>query len=101
MFFLSLVFNPENLFYNIVSFIVGILALLFTILNWKNLQVIFKALLIVFSIMFEVLGVIGCFTPNQYSIFIIIGFLFLCIATVASLVISNKWKEAEKNKNRL
>ena len=87
------------LFYNIVSFIVGLLALSYTILNWKDIKALFKSLLIVFAVMYEVLGVIGFIIPENYQIFIIIGFLFLCIASVATLVVSNKWNEAEKNKN--
>lgn len=88
----------ENLFYNIVSFVVGLLIILYTILNWKENMTIFKALLIVFAIMFEALGVAGFFVPSKYSVFVIIGFLFLTIATVAVLFVSNKWKEALKNK---
>lgn len=89
------------LFYNIVSFIVGVLAFLYTILNWKDIKPIFKSLLFVFAAMFEVLGVFGFIVPEKYQIFIIIGFLFLCIATVATLVVSNKWNEAEKNKEKM
>ncbi len=85
-------------FYNIVSIIVGLLIVLYTILNWKENMLIFKALLLVFAVMLEALGVIGFFVPSQYSVFVIIGFLFLCIASVAVLVVSNKWKEALKNK---
>ncbi len=91
----------ENLFYNIVSFILGLLTLMFTILNWKNTKIIFKSLLIVFAVMFVGLGVAGFIVPSNYSIFLIIGMLFLVIATVATLVVSNKWNEAEKNKERM
>ncbi len=90
-----------NLFYNIVSFILGILALSYTIFNWKSTKVIFKSLLIVFSVMFVALGVLGFIIESKYDVFLIIGMLFLVIATVATLVVSNKWNEAEKNKERM
>jgi hypothetical membrane protein len=90
----------ENLFYNIVSFILGLLTILYTVLNWKNNKVIFKSLLLVFAVIFLALGVIGFIIPTQYGVFLIIGMLFLVIATVATLIISNKWNEAEKNKEQ-
>ncbi len=90
-----------NLFYNIVSFILGILAILYISLNWKNNKIIFRALLIVFGTLFIGLGVSGFIVPEKYGVFLIIGMLFLVIATVATLVVSNKWNEAEKNKERM
>ncbi len=92
----------ENLFYNVVSFIVGILVFLYTIFNFKGIQLLFKSLLIVFSFMFLALGVIGFFVSPDYSYFVIIGFLFLCIASVVVLIVSNKWKQEEKqNKDKI
>lgn len=91
----------ENIFYNIVSFILGLLAILYIALNWKNNKIIFRALLIVYGIIFIGLGVAGFIVPEKYGVFLIIGMLFLVIATVATLVVSNKWNEAEKNKERM
>ena len=89
----------DLIFYNVVSFIVGFLVFMYTILNFKGIQVIFKALLFVFGAMFIALGIAGFIIPENYSVFIIVGFLFLCIASVAVLVVSNKWKEAKNKEN--
>lgn len=88
----------DNIFYNVVSFIVGALVIFYTIFNFKEIKLIFKSLLIVYSVMFIGLGIAGFIVPEKYSVFIIIGFLVFAIASVATLVVSNKWKEAEENK---
>lgn len=91
----------DNIFYNVVSFIVAILVIFYTIFNFKDIKLIFKSLLFVYAFMFIALGIAGFIVPEQYSVFIIIGFLVFAIASVATLIVSNKWKAAEeKEKNK-
>jgi len=83
-----------NIFYNIVSIVVGtILLAFFSYQIYKNKKLAFGILGIVFGILFIGLGVFGFFLPKDYEFITVLGMLALTVIMILILLLSKKEKE--------
>ena len=83
-----------NIFYNIVSIVVGtILLAFFSYQIYKNKKLAFGILGIVLGILFIRLGVFGFFLPKDYEFITVLGMLALTVIMILILLLSKKEKE--------
>ena len=83
-----------NIFYNIVSIVVGtILLAFFSYQIYKNKKLAFGILGIVLGILFIGLGVFGFFLPKDYEFITVLGMLALTVIMILILLLSKKEKE--------
>ncbi|MGM9969626.1 MAG: hypothetical protein ACI35S_04425 [Anaeroplasma sp.] len=69
----------NNVFYNIVSIVIGLMLIMFSISVIKKKKIKFGILTIIHAILFIFFGIGGFFLPEKYSFITILGMLALCI----------------------
>lgn len=84
-----------NIFYNIVSILIGLIVLCFGIIKIiKEKKLLFPIICIVHSILFIAFGILGFFVPEEYSFIPILAILaFVITLIVFFLTVGKKEKE--------
>ena len=84
-----------NIFYNIVSILIGLIVLSFGIIKIiKEKKLLFSIICIVHSILFIAFGILAFFVPEEYSFIPILAILaFVITLIVFFLTVGKKEKE--------
>lgn len=84
-----------NIFYNIVSILIGLIVLCFGIIKIiKEKKLLFPIICIAHSILFIAFGILGFFVPEEYSFIPILAILaFVITLIVFFLTVGKKEKE--------
>lgn len=90
--------NFSNIFYNVVSILIGIILIAFGILKIvKNRKIAFAIVCFIHSILFLGFGVAGFFFPDKYSFIPILSMLAFAITMILCYILMNK-KEDNSDK---
>ena len=87
----------NNIFYNSVSIILGLILLYFGIVNLMKKTYVFSILTLIHYALFIFFGIGGFFLPDEYSYITILSLLALCITMAICIVTLNK-KDDKKTK---
>lgn len=80
----------NNIFYNIVSIVVGVILIVFGILQIvKKKKLAIGIVAIVHSVLFIFLGISCFFLPDEYQFITILGMLAITITMILSLLLIN------------
>lgn len=80
----------NNIFYNIVSIVVGVILIVFGIIQIvKKKKLAIGIVSLVHSLLFVFLGIICFFLPEEYQFITILGMLAITITMILSLLLIN------------
>ncbi len=88
-----------NIFYNIVSIIIGLILCCFGIMNIKKNKVVFSILTFIHSLLFLVAGIGGFFLPQKYQYITILAMLAFCITMAITILVLKKGTKEDKAKS--
>lgn len=91
----------ENIFYNIVSILIGLILIYFAFSCLKKKNVALPVLSFIHSVLFLLAGIGGFFLPSNYKYITIFAMLAFCITMLICLLIlkqNNKSNEKKTNK---
>lgn len=89
-----LTFSWTNVFYNIVSILIGIIVLVFAIIKIvKEKRILFPVICIIHSLLFIGFGVGGFFFPEKYDFIPILAILAFVITLIVFFLTIGKKKE--------
>lgn len=87
-------FNWTNVFYNIVSILIGIIVLVFAILKIvKEKQILFPIICIIHAVLFIGFGIGGFFFPEGYDFIPILALLAFVITLIVFFLTIGKKKK--------
>lgn len=88
-----------NLFYNIMSIIIGVILIFFSISNLKKSRVLLFAISLLHAGLFLLAGIGGFFMPKEYQYITILAMLALCITMGITLLLVKKDTNTDKDKS--
>ena len=90
-------FNWTNVFYNIVSIVLGVIVLIFAITKIvKNKMVLFPVICIIHALLFIGFGIGGFFFPEGYDFIPILALLAFVITLIVFFLTLGKKEKIEK-----
>lgn len=80
----------DNIFYNIVSIVVGLILTYFGISNFKSSKKLFSILTFIHSVLFLGFGITGFFLPKEYQYITVLAMLAFCITMGITILVLKK-----------
>lgn len=92
----------ENIFYNIISILVGLILVYFGVSNIKNSKKLFSVLTLIHALLFLGFGITGFFLPKEYQYITVLSMLAFCITMGITILVLKKplYKKEDKNTHK-
>jgi len=84
--------SVANIFYNSASIIVGIILLVFGIIQIVKKNIALGIISVIHSLLFITVGILGFFLPEKYQFITILGMLAFAVTMILSLLLTKKNK---------
>ena len=84
--------SVANIFYNSASIIVGIILLVFGIIQMVKKNIALGIISVIHSLLFITVGILGFFLPDEYQFITILGMLAFAVTMILSLLLTKKNK---------
>ncbi len=88
----------NNIFYNVVSIIIGIALIFFGAFNMRKHKILFSIFIFIHAVLFLLAGIGGFFLPDKYQYITILAMLALCITMAIVMLLLKKEDKNKKDK---